>query len=252
MSVESVTLSNHLILCPSFLLLPSIFSIIKVFSNVWAWFEVHLCWILHAIAVFLDSLFFLIDLPDYAYANITLIMEALDWHIYTIVYEIVSGKLLNNTGSPAHALWWPRGVGLGEGKEGREGRDIYVLYGYILVWSQSVVSDSLQPHGLWPTRLLGPWDFPGMNTGVGCHFLLQGIFLTQGSNPGLPHCMRTLYHLSYQGSLCVYIPGGASGKEPACQCKRHKGHRFDPWVRKIPWKRAWQPTPVFLPGEPHR
>ena len=126
MSVESVTLSNHLILCPSFLLLPSIFSIIKVFSNVWSWFEVHLCWILHAIAVFLDSLFFLIDLPDYAYANITLIMEALDWHIYTIVYEIVSGKLLNNTGSPAHALWWPRGVGLGEGKEGREGRDIYV------------------------------------------------------------------------------------------------------------------------------
>ena len=38
--------------------------------------------------------------------------------------------------------------------------------------SCSVVSDSLQPHGLWPTRLLSPWDFPGMNTGVGCHFLL--------------------------------------------------------------------------------
>jgi len=36
-----------------------------------------------------------------------------------------------------------------------------------------------------PTRLLRPWDFPGKNTGVGCHFLLQGIFLTQGSNPGL-------------------------------------------------------------------
>jgi len=34
-------------------------------------------------------------------------------------------------------------------------------------------SDSLRPHGLWPTRLLGPWDFPGMNTGVGCRFLLQ-------------------------------------------------------------------------------
>ena len=46
----------------------------------------------------------------------------------------------------------------------------------------SVVSDSLQPHGLWPTRLLCPWDFPGKNTGVGCHFLLQGIFPTQGSN----------------------------------------------------------------------
>ena len=39
------------------------------------------------------------------------------------------------------------------------------------------------------------------------------------------------------------------GKESACQCRRH---RFDPWVGKIPWRRAWQPTPVFLPGESHR
>ena len=43
-------------------------------------------------------------------------------------------------------------------------------------------------------------------------------------------------------------PGGASGKEPACQCRRHKRSRFDPWVGKIPWRRKWQPTPVFLPG----
>ena len=45
------------------------------------------------------------------------------------------------------------------------------------------------------------------------------------------------------------FPGGASGKEPTCHCRRYKRHRFDPWVRKIPWKRAWQPSPVFLPGE---
>ena len=45
------------------------------------------------------------------------------------------------------------------------------------------------------------------------------------------------------------FPGSASGKEPACQCRRHKRREFDPWVRKIPWSRAWQPTPVFLPGE---
>ena len=51
-----------------------------------------------------------------------------------------------------------------------------------------------------PTRLLHPWDFPGKSTGVGCHFLLQGIFPTQGSNPGLPHCRQTLYCLSHQGS----------------------------------------------------
>ena len=50
-------------------------------------------------------------------------------------------------------------------------------------------------------RLLLPWDFPGKSTGVGCHFLLQRIFLTQGSNPGLPHYKQMLYCLSHQGSL---------------------------------------------------
>jgi len=44
---------------------------------------------------------------------------------------------------------------------------------------------------------------------------------------------------------------GSSGKEPACKSKRHKRHGFDPWVGKIPWKRAWQPIPEFLPGESH-
>ena len=62
------------------------------------------------------------------------------------------------------------------------------------------MSNSQRPHGLQPTRLLCPWDFPGNSTGVDCHFLLQGIFPTQGSNPGLPHCRQTLYHLSHQGS----------------------------------------------------
>ena len=44
---------------------------------------------------------------------------------------------------------------------------------------------------------LCPWDFPGKNTGVGCHFLLQGIFPTQGLNPSLSHCRQTLYHQSH-------------------------------------------------------
>ena len=47
----------------------------------------------------------------------------------------------------------------------------------------------------------------------------------------------------------IYYPlcflGGASGKEPACQGRRHKRHRFDPWSN-IPWRKAWQFTPVFL------
>ena len=47
------------------------------------------------------------------------------------------------------------------------------------------------------------------------------------------------------------FPGGTNSKEPACQCRRSKRYGFDPWVWKIPWRRAWQPTPVFLPGESH-
>ena len=47
------------------------------------------------------------------------------------------------------------------------------------------------------------------------------------------------------------LPGWNSGKEFACQCKRHKRCSFNPWVRKIPWSRKWQSTPVFLPGESH-
>ena len=53
--------------------------------------------------------------------------------------------------------------------------------------SCSVVFNSLWPHRLQPTRLLCPWNSPGKNIGVGCHSLLQGIFLTQGLNPGLLH-----------------------------------------------------------------
>ena len=68
------------------------------------------------------------------------------------------------------------------------------------VLSHSVVSDSVGPRGLWPPRLLCPWDSPGQNTGVGSPALLQGIFPTQGLNPGLPHCRRILCHLSQQGS----------------------------------------------------
>jgi len=58
-----------------------------------------------------------------------------------------------------------------------------------------VMSDSLPPHGLH-----SPWDSSGQNTGVGRLSLLQGIFPTQGSSPGLPYCRWILYQLSHQGS----------------------------------------------------
>ena len=78
---------------------------------------------------------------------------------------------------------------------------LFLIKGVCVVCvSLSVVSDSLRPHGLKPTRLLCAWDFPDKDTGVGCHFLLQGIFLIQGSNPGLLHCRQILYQPSYNGS----------------------------------------------------
>ena len=72
--------------------------------------------------------------------------------------------------------------------------------GQFLTCLAAQTSPTLRPCGLRPTRLLCPWDFPGKNTGVGCHSLLQRIFLTQGSNTGLLNCRWILYHLSRQGS----------------------------------------------------
>ena len=75
-----------------------------------------------------------------------------------------------------------------------------VLSSTFQVWineseSCSVMSSFLQPHEQY-----SPWNSSGQNTGVGSHFLLQGIFPTQGLNPGLLHCRRILYQLSHQGS----------------------------------------------------
>ena len=62
----------------------------------------------------------------------------------------------------------------------------------------------LWPLGLWPTRLLCPWDSPGKNTEVSCHFLLQGIFLTKGSNTHLLHCRQILYHWATREAACEH------------------------------------------------
>ena len=132
--------------------------------------------------------------------------------------------------------------------------------------SCSVMSESLRPHGL-----CSPWNSLGQNTGVGSLSLLQRIFPIQGSNPALPHCRQTLYQLSHIISYKFLL-------DPMCPCSpisshfrglfsRHLGlpwwlrwwrihlqcrrPGFSPWDGKIPWRREWQPTPVFLPGESH-
>ena len=72
----------------------------------------------------------------------------------------------------------------------------------------SVMSSSLQPYGLQPARLLHPWDSPGKNTGVGCHFLLHGIFPAQGLNPHVQcflHWQVNLLPVSHLGSPQTFL-----------------------------------------------
>ena len=78
------------------------------------------------------------------------------------------------------------------------------LQDHVLCSVASVVSQSLWPSGLWPIRLFCPWDSSGKNTGMGCHALLQQIFLTQGSNP-------CLYVSCISGRFFTRIPAGSYG-----------------------------------------
>ena len=86
--------------------------------------------------------------------------------------------------------------------------------------------------GMLPTPLFLPGDFHGWGT-----WLLINLW---GHRE----------HLTLSLLLFMGFPGGASGKEPACQCRRHET-QIQSWAGKIPWRRTWQPTPVFLPGESH-
>ena len=138
------------------------------------------------------------------------------------------------------------------------------------------MSNSLQPRGLY-----NPWNSPGQNTGVGSLSLLQGVFPAQGAHPGLPHCGRILYLLSYQGSpvknpslvvkitylytnflekamaphsstLAWKIPWMEEPGRLQFMGSLRVGHD---WATSLSlftfmhWRRKWQATPVFLPGE---
>ena len=97
----------------------------------------------------------------------------------------------------------------------------------LLLFSLSAVSDSLQPRGLQPTRLLCPWDFPGKSTEVGCHCLLQGIFLTQGLNLGLLYWQVNSLPLNNQGSPKlssgpILIMGVLKSRQPSLGVPRER------------------------------
>ena len=101
---------------------------------------------------------------------------------------------LRTTGLEEHGTTIPCVAGLGKGIHGERKSKC----------SCSVVSSSLQPHGLQPAGLLCPWDSLDKKPGIGCHFLLQGNFLIQGLNPGLLHCRQILYRLSHQGRVFMF------------------------------------------------
>ena len=94
-------------------------------------------------------------------------------------------------------------------------------------WSCSVVSDSLRPHGLQPTRLLCPWDFPGKNTRAGCHFLLQGIFPTRGSNRQFLHLLHwQVYSLLLENPKVYLWPGKPKSSHPTLSFPVEHGNKY--------------------------
>ena len=126
-------------------------------------------------------------------------------------------------GARLRILWWPTCVGWGSWEESSEGRDVCIHIAnsccctaetnatsksnYVCLCSD--MSESMWPHGLQPTRLLCPWNFPGKNSRVDCYFLLQGIFLTQELN------LCLLYLLCWQLDslpLCHLVSPHPQGK----------------------------------------
>ena len=159
-------------------------------------------------------------------------------------------------------------------------------------WTEEPKYLSSFPKAWFSESPICPWDFPGKNTGVGCHFLLQGIFLNQESNPGLLHCRQILYWLSYERNLGVVLNSTLFLNQTLSSMpsnlwfphfilleKAMATHSSTlawriPWMEEpgrlqsmgllrvghdwttslslftfMHWRRKWQPTPVFLPGE---
>ena len=124
-----------------------------------------------------------------------------------------------------------------------------------------------------PTRLPRPWDSPGKNTGVGCHFLLQCMKVKSESEvaqscltlsdpkncspPGSSiHGIFQARVLEWGANLVIRIFWdwgflGGSAIKNLLQLRSRRRRWFSPWFGKIPWKRKWLPTPIFLPREFH-
>ena len=133
------------------------------------------------------------------------------------------------------------------------------IYVYCCLFTNSCLT-LLSPHELYPNRLLCPWDFPGRNTGMGCRFLLQGNFSTQGSNPGLLY-LEYIYSGISGGSEELQSIGSQSQiwlrrlSMHACSGKEFTCNEGDagsvPGLGKIPWRRKCQSSTIFFLGKSH-
>ena len=106
--------------------------------------------------------------------------------------------------------------------------------------SVSVMSDSLWPHGLH-----SPWNSPGQNTGVGSLSLLQGIFPTQGSNPGFPHCRWILFQLSHQGNPRILEWVAYPFSKGTSQPRNRTGNWGLLYCRHILYQLSYQGSPIY-------
>ena len=141
---------------------------------------------------------------------------------------------------------------------------MFLLYSTWKVLVSQSCSTLCYPMEYSPPEFLCPWNSPGKNSGVDCHFLLQGIFPTLGSNSGLLHCRRVLYHLTHLESPHLTWPifksvlghfilfcDGSVGKESTCNAGSTGDAGSIPGLGKIPWRKSWHPTSAFLPRESH-
>ena len=176
MSIESVMSSSHLILCLPLLFLPSVSPSIRVFSNDKMWST--------GGGTGKPLQYSCLENPRNSMKKnavyIGYLLQVVSLNLYSLLYVQSSRNIKNNL-------------------------SLYDLSWVSVNVSCSVVSDSLWLPGLWLARLLCLWASLGKNTGVGWHFLLQGIFPTQGANLCFPNCRQILYHLSHQGSPSFWL-----------------------------------------------
>ena len=132
----------------------------------------------------------------------------------------------------------------GSGRSARKGIGCPLQYSWASLVAQLVKNPpAMRRPGFNPWVEKMPWRRERLPTPVFWPGEFHGL-----CSPWVARSQTRLRDFHFQRTLRGF-PGGASGKEPACQCRRAKGRGFNLWVRKILWRRKWQPTPVFLPGE---